>query len=136
MASNLIWVYFSFFVFFISNYSSSASIFSPYLTSSGLAGSAFFSSFFSSFFFLGIFVSSNHYSTKEHSSKVTSPSSLNLILKDTPKVSSLGFWGFVTKYPMCFLNPVTAGSYSIKISMASLRVNFTVLLVGTLDPAS
>lgn len=129
LLSCLMEVYFSFLVFLISNYYSS-SIFSgsPY----------FFYSFFSSFlvvsFFFGTLVYSNHSSTNEHSSKVIKPSSLNLILNVTPKVSSFGCWGLVTKYPICLLKPFTKGSYSIKISIASLRVNLIVLLVGTLAP--
>jgi len=130
--SNLTWECFSFLDFFISN-SSSTSIFSGSgaAPSAGLASSFFFSSFF-----LGTLVSSNHYSTKLHYSKVTRPSSVYLILKETLKVYYFGFWGLVTKYPICFLKPLTAGSYSIKISMAYLRANLTVLLVGTLAPAS
>ena len=131
LLSYLTWEYFSFLVFFISNYYYSGSIFSP--SPAALAGS-FFYSFFS--FFLGTLVSSNHSSTREHSSKTTRPSSVYFILNDTPKVSSLGFWGLVTKYPICLLKPLTAGSYSISISIAYFLANLTVLLVGILAPAS
>jgi len=70
-----------------------------------------------------------------HSSKVTNPSSVNLILNETPKVYYLGVCGLVTKYPICLLNPLTLGSYYIKISIASFLANLTVLLEGTFAPA-
>lgn len=91
-ASNFIGLEVYFFVFLISTYSTigsglaSVAAFCPYF---------FYYFYFFSYFLLGLdfgtLISSVHYSTRLHSSKVIKPFSVYLILKLTPKVSCCGF---------------------------------------------